>query len=194
VEICWQSEKTGENTLTANEILVNRKPHKVKVLERNGTVFLVEVNEKTVRVKVKNMVQGKTLIMEINGEPFQADVERAQRGILKIRSGGKIFEVQCQPKIVKETAVKLEPTLITARKPATILAVERDAVTAPIAGRIVLLKANVGKKVERGECVCILEAMKMENEIAAPKAGVVKEIRVSEGVVVNKGDVLAVIG
>jgi len=193
VEICWQSEKTGENALTANEVLVNRKPHKVKVLERNGAVFLVEVNEKTVRVKVKNMVQGKTLIMEINGEPFQADVERTQRGILKIRSGGKTFEVQCQPKIVKETAVKFEPTLITARKPATTLAVEKDAVTAPIAGRIVLLKANVGKKVEMGECICILEAMKMENEIAAPKTGVVKEIRVSEGAIVNKGDVLAVI-
>jgi len=193
VEICWQSEKTGENALTANEVLVNRKPHKVKVLERNGAVFLVEVNEKTVMVKVKNMVRGKTLIMEINSEPFQADVERTQRGI-KIRSGGKTFEVQCQPKIVKETAAKLEPTLITARKPATTLAVEKDAVTAPIAGRIVLLKANVGKKVEMGECICILEAMKMENEVAAPKTGFVKEIRVSEGAIVNKGDVLAVIG
>jgi biotin carboxyl carrier protein len=38
-----------------------------------------------------------------------------------------------------------------------------------------------------------LEAMKMENEIAAPKTGVVKEIRVSEGAIVNEGDILAVI-
>ena len=73
------------------------------------------------------------------------------------------------------------------------LAIEKDAVTAPIAGRIVLLTADVGQKVEKGECICILEAMKMENEVAAPKAGVVKEIRVSEGAIVNKGDILAVI-
>jgi biotin carboxyl carrier protein len=56
-----------------------------------------------------------------------------------------------------------------------------------------LLRANVGQKVEKGECICVLEAMKMENEIAAPKTGVVKEIKVSKGAIVNKGDVLAVI-
>ncbi|PIX32052.1 hypothetical protein COZ60_01245 [Candidatus Bathyarchaeota archaeon CG_4_8_14_3_um_filter_42_8] len=80
-----------------------------------------------------------------------------------------------------------------AEKPAISLVMEKDALTAPIAGRIVLLRANVGQKVERGECVCILEAMKMQNEITAPKAGVVKEFRVSKGAIVNKGDVLAVI-
>jgi len=55
------------------------------------------------------------------------------------------------------------------------------------------LKADVGQRVEKGECICVLEAMKMENEIAAPKAGVVKEFKVSEGAIVNKGDVLALI-
>jgi len=180
--------------LTANEVLVNRKPHRVRVLERNGNVFLVEVNGKTVRVKLKNLVRGKTLMAEINGSPFQADVERTQRGIFQIKIGGKTFEVQSQPKVLREIAVKLEPSVITARKQMTSLAVEKDAVTAPIAGRVVLLRVNVGQEVERGECVCILEAMKMENEIAAPKAGVVKEIRVSEGAIVNKGDVLAVVG
>ena len=176
------------------EVLVNRKLHVVKVLERNGNIFLIEVNGKTVKVKVKNLVQGKTLITEINGESFQADMERVQRGIFKIKSNGKIFEVQCQPKFLKETGVKLEPTVIATRKPAISLVIEKDAVIAPIAGRIVLFKANVGQQVQRGECVCVLEAMKMENEIATPKAGVVKEIRVSEGTIVNKGDVLAVIG
>jgi len=172
---------------------VNKKLNRVRVLERNGDVFLVEVNGKAVKVKLKSLVRGKTLITEIDGRPFQADVERIQRGILQVRSGGRIFEVQRQPKILKEATVKLEPTTIIARRPAINLVVEKDAVTAPIAGRIMLLKARVGQRVESGECICVLEAMKMENEIAAPKAGVVKEIRVSKGTIVNKGDVLAFI-
>lgn len=176
-----------------HEFLVNKKPHRVRVLERNGNTFLIEVNEKTVTVKLKNLNQGKTAIMEINGRSFKAKVEKNQRNILQVKIGGKLFEVQRQPRIAKETAVKLEPAAAIARKPATCLTIEKDAVVAPIAGRIVLLKASVGQKVEKGECICVLEAMKMENEIAAPKAGVVKEIRVSEGAIVNKRDVLAVI-
>jgi len=57
----------------------------------------------------------------------------------------------------------------------------------------VLLKIEVGQKVAKGECICILEAMKMENEITAPRKGVVKEVRISEGAIVNKRDVLAII-
>lgn len=172
---------------------MNRKPHKVKVLERNGNIFTLEVNEKTVNVKFKNMVQGKTAILEINDKTFQPSVERIQGNVLQIKIGGKLFEVQFQPKIPKESNAKHEPIVTIAKKPAIGLVIEKDAVAAPIAGRIVLLRANVGQKVERGECVCILEAMKMQNEITAPKAGVVKEFRVSKGAIVNKGDILAVI-
>jgi len=174
-----------------HEFLVNKKPHKARILERNGNTFLIEVNEKIVTVKLKNPNQGKTAIMEINGRSFKAKIEKNQRNILQVKIGGKSFEVQRQPIVSKETAVKLEPAAIIARKPS--LTIEKDAVTAPIAGRIVLLKASVGQKVEKGECICVLEAMKMENEIAAPKAGVVREIRVSEGAIVNQRDVLAVI-
>lgn len=88
--------------------------------------------------------------------------------------------------------MKPEPVSIK-RRPIVKLTIEKDAVTAPISGRIILLKVNLGQRVDKGERICVLEAMKMENEIVARKAGVVKEIRVSEGATVNKGDVLVVI-
>ena len=179
--------------MTIQEVLVNRKPHKVEVLERNGNVFTLEVNGKTVNVKFKNMVQGKTAILEINDKTFQLSVERGQGSVFQVKIGGRLFEVQFQPKIPKESNAKHEPIVTIAKKPAIGLVIEKDAVAAPIAGRIVMLRANVGQKVERGECVCILEAMKMQNEITAHKAGVVKEFRVSKGAIVNKGDTIAVI-
>jgi oxaloacetate decarboxylase alpha subunit len=54
--------------------------------------------------------------------------------------------------------------------------------------------AAVGEQVEAGQTIVVLEAMKMENDLATPRAGSVRAIRVSPGQAVNQGDVLAVIG
>ena len=50
-----------------------------------------------------------------------------------------------------------------------------------------------GAEVAEGDLICVIEAMKMENEIAAHRAGEVEELNVSEGAAVSSGDVLAVI-
>ena len=52
---------------------------------------------------------------------------------------------------------------------------------------------EVGQEVEAGATVCVLEAMKMENNITADKAGSVKEIKVAVGDSVGSGDVVVVI-
>jgi acetyl-CoA/propionyl-CoA carboxylase biotin carboxyl carrier protein len=67
------------------------------------------------------------------------------------------------------------------------------AVTVPMQGTIVKVLVEVGQEVEQGATVCVLEAMKMENNIAADKAGTVKEIKVGPGDSVGSGDVVVVI-
>ncbi len=66
-------------------------------------------------------------------------------------------------------------------------------VTVPMQGTIVKVLVAVGDVVEVGQTVCLLEAMKMENAVAAEKEGVVKELRVSAGDSVGAGDIVAVI-
>jgi biotin carboxyl carrier protein len=66
-------------------------------------------------------------------------------------------------------------------------------VKAPMPGLVVKLIAQPGAEVKPGDPLLILEAMKMENEIRAPRAGRLKTIRVAPGSKVNKDDVLAVI-
>jgi acetyl-CoA/propionyl-CoA carboxylase biotin carboxyl carrier protein len=67
-------------------------------------------------------------------------------------------------------------------------------VTAPMQGTIVKLLVEVGQTVTVGESILVLEAMKMENHIAAEIDGTVKEIRAAAGDTVGAGDVLVVIG
>jgi acetyl-CoA/propionyl-CoA carboxylase biotin carboxyl carrier protein len=67
-------------------------------------------------------------------------------------------------------------------------------VTVPMQGTIVKVLVSVGDTVEVGQAVCVLEAMKMENNITAETAGDVTEVRVAPGDAVGAGDVVVVIG
>ena len=66
-------------------------------------------------------------------------------------------------------------------------------VAVPMQGTIVKVLVSVGDQVEAGQPVCVLEAMKMENNITADKAGTVSEVKVSPGQSVGTGDVVIVI-
>ena len=61
---------------------------------------------------------------------------------------------------------------------------------APIPGRLVKILVKPGDKVSAGQALLVLEAMKMENEVRAPRAGTVKVVHVGEGVAVETGQVL----
>ena len=66
-------------------------------------------------------------------------------------------------------------------------------VDSPLPGNVLNVKVSVGQAVKEGDVLVIIEAMKMENEIAAPCDGVVKQIVANKGAVVATGDTLLVI-
>jgi acetyl-CoA/propionyl-CoA carboxylase biotin carboxyl carrier protein len=68
-----------------------------------------------------------------------------------------------------------------------------DTLASPLQGNVFKVLVEQGATVEEGALVCIIEAMKMENEITAHKAGVIAELPISEGAAVTAGDTLAVI-
>lgn len=67
-------------------------------------------------------------------------------------------------------------------------------VTAPMPGTILKMNVKVGDTIKANDLVCILEAMKMENEIFASEGGVVKSIEAAQGSSVNSGDVIITLG
>ena len=74
-----------------------------------------------------------------------------------------------------------------AAKPAASGAV---AVKAPMPGNILKINVKVGDAVKKGDVLCILEAMKMENEICAPADGTVAGVNVAQGATVQTDDVI----
>jgi acetyl-CoA/propionyl-CoA carboxylase biotin carboxyl carrier protein len=79
------------------------------------------------------------------------------------------------------------------RPKAAAAGVGSGTVAVPMQGTIVKVLVAEGDIVEVGQTVCVLEAMKMENNVNAEKAGTVKEVRVAPGESVGPGDVIAVI-
>ena len=68
-----------------------------------------------------------------------------------------------------------------------------EVVKSPMPGNILKINVTVGQKVNEGDALLVLEAMKMENEVAAPRSGTVAQIIVSKGAVVETGAPLVVI-
>ena len=66
-------------------------------------------------------------------------------------------------------------------------------ILAPMPGKVVRVQLEAGANVEKGAGVVVVEAMKMQNEMKSPRAGVVVSLNVKPGDTVNAGDVLAVI-
>ncbi|MBO7195885.1 MAG: acetyl-CoA carboxylase biotin carboxyl carrier protein subunit [Clostridia bacterium] len=65
-----------------------------------------------------------------------------------------------------------------------------NTVVAPMPGTVLDIKVSVGQAVKKGEVICVLEAMKMENDIPAPCDGVIASVNVQKGATLAANDVI----
>lgn len=66
-----------------------------------------------------------------------------------------------------------------------------NKVVAPMPGTILDVKVSAGQSVKKGDVICVLEAMKMENDIPAPCDGVIASVNVQKGASVSANDIIA---
>lgn len=123
----------------------------------------------------------KNYTITVNGNVYEVTVEEGFTGAASAPKAAAPA-----PKAAPAAAPKAAPA--PAAAPAG--AAGAVAVTAPMPGKILGVKASAGQAVKRGQVLLILEAMKMENEIVAPQDGTVASINVNKGDTVNSGDVL----
>ena len=116
----------------------------------------------------------------------------------KVTLNGRTYEVEVEAgkAMLLDEYEAIVPTAAPAAAPAPAAAapVAGDAVTAPMPGNILKVNVTAGQAVKEGDVLVVLEAMKMENEILAPKACTVKQVLVSKGSTVDTGATLVVLG
>jgi acetyl-CoA/propionyl-CoA carboxylase biotin carboxyl carrier protein len=114
----------------------------------------------------------------------------------KVEVSGKLFDV----KVIGEALAGAAAPAASGRKPpkrerksAAGASASSESLPSPLQGTVLKVAVEQGATVEEGDLICVIEAMKMENEIAAHRSGKITKLNVSEGAAVSAGDVLAVI-
>ena len=121
----------------------------------------------------------------LNNRVYEVEVEMGQAMLIDE------YDAVAPAAPAAPTAVPAAPAA-PAAVPAAALA-SGEVVKAPMPGNILKINVAPGQKVEEGDVLIVLEAMKMENELVATKSGTVAQVAVSKGAVVETGAPLVVI-
>ena len=122
----------------------------------------------------------------LNGKIYEVEVEKGEAMIrAEYDAAAPVAPAPAAP----AAPVAAAPVAAPAAAPAPAAAGE-GVVKSPMPGNINAVKFSAGQSVKAGDVIIILEAMKMENEIVAPKAGTLKGVFVTKGATVNTGDAL----
>jgi len=132
----------------------------------------------------------RTYNITINGTTYAVEVEETGRNSSAPAPAAPVAKAEAAPPPAR--AAKPEVALAQAQPAAPSSAPARGAakITAPMPGVILDVRVNEGDPVAKGQVLCVLEAMKMENEIVAPAAGTVDTIQISKGASVSGGELL----
>ena len=154
-----------------------------------------QINKK----KGKDVLKEMKYVATLNGKKYEVEIERVDeyrpldRGA-QVSAPAPILAAAPAPKAAPAPAAapasKAAPAPAPAPAPAAAPSAGGQTVEAPMPGKILDIKVKVGDAVSYGQCVIVMEAMKMETEIVAPAAGTVAAINVSTGDSVETGAVL----
>ena len=164
-------ERTSESTTARDVPEGNASPE---------TLFKVRVNGRAATVNYVRL--GDSLSLIVDGKSFEVPLERTEEG-LRIWLRGKTYECTVR-----------DPRSLRTRKRAIGTEGGQQNLSASMPGKVVRVLVHAGDRVAIGQGILVIEAMKMQNEVRSPAAGVLKNLYVKEGANVNAGEVLAVIG
>ena len=130
----------------------------------------------------------------VDGTAFEPKVKVLGRGHYQVQVGGKSFEFTVRNGLVSEGPRPLDLEVRRARPEL----VRKNAagrksdgrVKPPMPGKIVEVKVKEGQDVKEGDVLCVLEAMKMQNDLKSPMAGKVTRVHVQDGANVEATTIL----
>jgi biotin carboxyl carrier protein len=143
----------------------------------------VTLDSVPVEVDLQSIDGGFHYSLLVGAASHEVFVERCQ-GVCLVTLGGQRYRVQVEDGRARQAG----------ERRAAIEEVGEAEVVSPMPGMVVAVLVETGQEVRTGEGLLILEAMKMENEIRAPRNGIVEELKVEPGQRISQDDVLVRIG
>jgi biotin carboxyl carrier protein len=162
-------------------VTVNGEDHEVDVTERMGELR-VTVDGAPTEVSYEEVDRLGQVAMVMDGRSYAVSIEGDENDV-SVSVAGRFFKVLVEDE--RERAAHAAERE-TARKGGVVKSV--------MPGIVIKLLVAEGDTVEQGEPLLILEAMKMQNEIAAPATAVVRAVHVAEGQAVGGGETLVTLG
>src|SRR5215471_8818836 len=164
--------------------------------------YEVRISGKTHGVEMERQADGWQAWME--GElGLTADVAEIAPNVFSVLLSGRCYEIYVTPasggQLQLQTggfefaAEVADPRSWRGRRHGSAEAEGRQNIAAPMPGKVVRLLVKAGERVEAGQGLLVVEAMKMQNEIRSPKNGTLERVLVAEGQAVNAGEVLCVV-
>jgi biotin carboxyl carrier protein len=150
-------------------------------LERDGDRWKVLLDGQQVHADAVE-INPHTLSLLLDGQSYEVHIAESTDGVLKLQTGSKEFIAEI-----------VDPRAWRGRWHGALEAAGRQQVLAPMPGKVVRILVQAGDKVEAGQGLLVVEAMKMQNEICSPKGGTVERLHVKEGQPVNAGEVLCIV-
>jgi biotin carboxyl carrier protein len=180
------------------EVLVEGKQRKIELSKNGEHSFTVRVDGRPVSVQLHadSISSEEQYSLSVDGKEYGVILPRIDwKKPFDVKVNGTLFKAELKT----PSATMAMPSSVSARPVEPRKTVTREhevegSVTAPMTGKIVSVRVRKGDLVKSNQVLCIIEAMKMENEICAPKAGTVQEVLVTQGSSVSEGDALFLIG
>ena len=149
--------------------------------------------------------EGARVFATVDGRAYELEARETEPGVTLFALGGRIYECRVESTGARGEGWRVDvggsrfdvalvdPRRLRAAGAGGAQAAGRAAVSSSMPGKVVRVLVERGTRVEAGDPLVVVEAMKMQNELKSPKSGTVAELRAEAGATVNAGDVLAVI-
>lgn len=149
--------------------------------------------------------EGNRTFAKVDDREYELEVSQPEPGVFLFKHQGRVYEALIPFRSDENAAFEVEihgnRHEVSVSDPKRLKGSGREQshdhghaeIRSAMPGKVVRLLAVAGQQVEKGDGIVVVEAMKMQNEIKAPKGGSVRSVNVTEGSTVNAGEILVVI-
>ncbi len=158
-----------------------------------------------VRSQVEVRRDGGKLFAKVDDRDYELEVSEPEPGVFLFKHNGRIYEASVSEPTTAGDAPRVRigtnEFVVRVVDPKRLRSVGGGSehpdgiaeIRSAMPGKVVRILVNTGANVTKGDGVVVVEAMKMQNELKAPKDGIVKEIRATVDATVAAGDILVTI-